>query len=228
LAGAEVDAGDDAKVGVADVGIGSAKHRMVQPVKRFGAEREVPFLGEVEVFESGDVHGTDTRGASIESPGGGAAGVGRGAGEGGEVKEAVEAELNAAGGAGIADEVGAMGKPDEIVAKPETSQPPTDEFVEAKIVDVDEDEVVAGWGEGDLEEGAAAHGCGLAGEILGTLLSAVERRGVIDITKEIHSLTTFRRESAAFLKQLKKSHRPMILTVKGKAVAVVQDVEGNH
>ena len=210
MAGAEVDAGDDAKVGVADVGIGSAKHRMVQPVKRFGAEREVPFLGEVEVFESGDVHGTDTRGASIESPGGGAAGVGRGAGEGGEVK------------------VGAMGKPDEIVAKPETSQPPTDEFVEAKIVDVDEDEVVAGWGEGDLEEGAAAHGCGLAGEILGALLSAVERRGVIDITKDIHSLTTFRRESAAFLKQLKKSHRPMILTVKGKAVGVVQDVEGNH
>ena len=47
MAGAEVDAGDDAKVGVADVGIGSAKHRMVQPVKRFGAEREVRFLGEV-------------------------------------------------------------------------------------------------------------------------------------------------------------------------------------
>ena len=48
----------------------------------------------------------------------------------------------------------------------------------------------------------------------------------MDITKDIQSLTTFRRESGVFLKQLKKSHRPMILTVKGKAAAVVQDAEG--
>jgi prevent-host-death family protein len=46
---------------------------------------------------------------------------------------------------------------------------------------------------------------------------------VLDITEDIHSLTTFRRRSADFLKQLHKSKRPMVLTVKGRAAAVVQD-----
>jgi len=45
----------------------------------------------------------------------------------------------------------------------------------------------------------------------------------IDITKDIQSLTTFRRQSAAVLKQLKKTKRPVFLTVKGRATAVVQD-----
>ncbi len=48
---------------------------------------------------------------------------------------------------------------------------------------------------------------------------------MLDITKDIQSLTTFRRRSGAFLKQLKKSKRPVILTVKGKAAAIVQDAE---
>jgi prevent-host-death family protein len=48
---------------------------------------------------------------------------------------------------------------------------------------------------------------------------------MLDITKDIHSLTSFRRNSAQLMKQLKKSHRPIILTVKGKAEAVVQDAE---
>jgi prevent-host-death family protein len=48
---------------------------------------------------------------------------------------------------------------------------------------------------------------------------------MLDITKEIQSLTTFRRRSGEFLKQLKKSKRPVVLTVKGKAAAVVQDAE---
>jgi prevent-host-death family protein len=46
---------------------------------------------------------------------------------------------------------------------------------------------------------------------------------MLDITKDIQSLTTFRRRSGQFMKQLKKSKRPLILTVKGKAQAVVQD-----
>ena len=46
---------------------------------------------------------------------------------------------------------------------------------------------------------------------------------MLDITSDIHSLTTFRRRSGDFLKQLKKSKRPVVLTVKGKAAAVVQD-----
>jgi prevent-host-death family protein len=48
---------------------------------------------------------------------------------------------------------------------------------------------------------------------------------MLDITKDIQSLTTFRRRSAEFLKQLKKSKRPVVLTVKGKAAAIVQDAQ---
>ncbi|MBS1825797.1 MAG: type II toxin-antitoxin system Phd/YefM family antitoxin [Acidobacteria bacterium] len=48
---------------------------------------------------------------------------------------------------------------------------------------------------------------------------------MIDITKDIQSLTTFRRRSGEFMKQLKKSKRAVVLTVKGKAAAVVQDAE---
>jgi prevent-host-death family protein len=48
---------------------------------------------------------------------------------------------------------------------------------------------------------------------------------MLDITKDIQSMTTFRRRSGDFMKQLKKSKRPVVLTVKGKAAAVVQDAE---
>jgi prevent-host-death family protein len=48
---------------------------------------------------------------------------------------------------------------------------------------------------------------------------------MLDITKDIQSLTTFRRRSGDFMKQLKKSKRPVVLTVNGKAEAVVQDAE---
>ena len=48
---------------------------------------------------------------------------------------------------------------------------------------------------------------------------------MLDITKDIQSLTTFRRRSGEFMKQLKKSKRPVVLTVKGKAAAIVQDAE---
>ncbi len=48
---------------------------------------------------------------------------------------------------------------------------------------------------------------------------------MFDITSDILSLTTFRRRSGDFMKQLRKSKRPVVLTVKGKAAAVVQDAE---
>jgi prevent-host-death family protein len=48
---------------------------------------------------------------------------------------------------------------------------------------------------------------------------------MLDITKDIQSLTTFRRRSGDFMKQLRRSKRPVVLTVKGKAAAVVQDAE---
>jgi len=48
---------------------------------------------------------------------------------------------------------------------------------------------------------------------------------MLDITKDIQSLTTFRRRSGDFMRQIKKSKRPVVLTVNGKAAAVVQDAE---
>jgi prevent-host-death family protein len=48
---------------------------------------------------------------------------------------------------------------------------------------------------------------------------------MLDITRDILSLTTFRRRSGDFMKQLKKSKRPVVLTVKGRAAVVVQDAE---
>jgi prevent-host-death family protein len=47
---------------------------------------------------------------------------------------------------------------------------------------------------------------------------------MLDIVNDIQSLTTFRRRSGDFMKQLKKTRRPVVLTVKGKA-AIVQDAE---
>lgn len=48
---------------------------------------------------------------------------------------------------------------------------------------------------------------------------------LLDITRDIQSLTTFRRRSGDFIKQLSKSKSPVVLTVNGKAAAVVQDPE---
>jgi prevent-host-death family protein len=48
---------------------------------------------------------------------------------------------------------------------------------------------------------------------------------MLDLTKDIQSLTTFRRQSGNFMRQLKKSKRPVVLTVNGKAAAIVQDVK---
>jgi prevent-host-death family protein len=46
---------------------------------------------------------------------------------------------------------------------------------------------------------------------------------MLDITKDIQSLTTFRRNSGKFMKQLKQDKRPIILTVEGNVEAVLQD-----
>ena len=48
---------------------------------------------------------------------------------------------------------------------------------------------------------------------------------MLDITRDIQSLTTFRRRSGDFMRQLRKSKRPVVLTVRGKAAAIVQDAE---
>jgi prevent-host-death family protein len=47
----------------------------------------------------------------------------------------------------------------------------------------------------------------------------------MDITKDIQPMTTFRNHSAEILQHLKDTKRAVVLTVNGKAAAVVQDAE---
>jgi prevent-host-death family protein len=46
---------------------------------------------------------------------------------------------------------------------------------------------------------------------------------MLDIAKDIQSLSHFKRNTAAVMKKLKKTGRPVVLTVNGKAEAVVLD-----
>lgn len=48
---------------------------------------------------------------------------------------------------------------------------------------------------------------------------------MIDIVKNIDSLSNFKRNTAKFVKKMKKSGSPVVLTVNGKAQVVVQDAE---
>lgn len=48
---------------------------------------------------------------------------------------------------------------------------------------------------------------------------------MIDIVKDIDSLSNFKRNTAKYVKQMKKSGAPVVLTVNGKAQVVVQDAE---
>ena len=48
-------------------------------------------------------------------------------------------------------------------------------------------------------------------------------RAMIDVTQDIHSLTTFKRNSSGLMKRMKKTGRPLVLTVNGKAEAVLLD-----
>jgi len=48
---------------------------------------------------------------------------------------------------------------------------------------------------------------------------------MLNIATDIQSLTSFRRNSAGMMKHLRKSKRPLVLTLNGKAAAVVQDAE---
>jgi prevent-host-death family protein len=45
------------------------------------------------------------------------------------------------------------------------------------------------------------------------------------LTRDIRSLSTFKRDTAKLVRQMKKTKEPMILTVNGKAELVVQDAE---
>jgi prevent-host-death family protein len=43
------------------------------------------------------------------------------------------------------------------------------------------------------------------------------------LTRDIHSLSTFKRDTAKLVRQLKKTGQPVVLTVNGRAELVVQD-----
>ena len=47
----------------------------------------------------------------------------------------------------------------------------------------------------------------------------------LDITQDIQPLTTFRNNSVKMIRQLKKTGRPIVLTVNGKTEAIVQSAE---
>jgi prevent-host-death family protein len=45
------------------------------------------------------------------------------------------------------------------------------------------------------------------------------------LTRDIHSLSTFKRDTAKLVRQMKKTRAPVVLTVNGKAELVVQDAK---
>lgn len=47
----------------------------------------------------------------------------------------------------------------------------------------------------------------------------------MDITKDIQPMTTFRNHSAEFMRRMRETKRPIVLTVNGRAAAVLQDAE---
>ena len=51
------------------------------------------------------------------------------------------------------------------------------------------------------------------------------RGEAVNIKTDIQAMTTFRRNPGKFMKHLKKTKRPLVLTINGKAEAVVQDAE---
>lgn len=47
----------------------------------------------------------------------------------------------------------------------------------------------------------------------------------MDLERDIHPLTSFKRHTAEFLTQLKSTGQPVVLTINGKAELVVQDAK---
>jgi PHD/YefM family antitoxin component YafN of YafNO toxin-antitoxin module len=45
----------------------------------------------------------------------------------------------------------------------------------------------------------------------------------VDLSRDIHSLTDFKKNTPEFLKQLKETGQPVVLTINGKAELVVKD-----
>ena len=48
---------------------------------------------------------------------------------------------------------------------------------------------------------------------------------MVDLTRDIESLSNFKRQTAKFVRQMKKTGEPVVLTINGRAELVVQDAE---
>jgi prevent-host-death family protein len=48
---------------------------------------------------------------------------------------------------------------------------------------------------------------------------------LMDLSRDIHPLTDFKRNTPEFLRQLKETGHPLVLTINGKAEIVVQDAK---
>ncbi len=48
---------------------------------------------------------------------------------------------------------------------------------------------------------------------------------MLNISRDIHSLSSFKRNTLEFIAQMKQTGKPVVLTVNGKAELVVQDAE---
>ena len=46
---------------------------------------------------------------------------------------------------------------------------------------------------------------------------------MLDLSQDIRPLTAFKRKTPSFMKQMRRTKRPVVLTVNGKAEMVVQD-----
>ncbi len=48
---------------------------------------------------------------------------------------------------------------------------------------------------------------------------------MLNISRDIHSLSSFKRNTVEFIEQMKETGKPVVLTVNGKAELVVQDAQ---
>jgi len=46
---------------------------------------------------------------------------------------------------------------------------------------------------------------------------------MLDVSRDIHSLTDFKKNTSPFVEQLKQTGEPVVLTINGKAELVIQD-----
>jgi prevent-host-death family protein len=53
----------------------------------------------------------------------------------------------------------------------------------------------------------------------------MRRLAMLNLSEDISPLTDFKRNTSDFVRQMKSTKRPVVLTVNGKAELVVQDVE---